>query len=131
MHPFPYSSDEWEFVSTASLKVVNATLADDDVLRASCFIGLQEVLDELRTRHGEHPVLLETEADFTDDLPERVELYQRAIGLALANRLSTLSIRLSLARVYLEDLRQPAQARHELVECQHELTPDDMELGAN
>ena len=124
MNPFPFAADEWDLVSAASLRVVNATLADDDVLRASCFIGLQAALDELRSRHGEHPVLLETEADFTDDFPERDDLYKRAKVLALRHQLPTLSIRLALARMYLEVLRQPEQARQELKACENELIPD-------
>ena len=121
MHPFPFAPDDWDIVSAASLRVVNATLADDEVLRASCFIDLQEVIAKLRTRYGEHPVLLETEADFTADTVERICLYERAKALAVAHQLPTVSIRLELARLFLEELQQPAQGCQELIACQHEL----------
>ena len=49
----------------------------------------------LRARHGEHPVLLETRADFAEDDVERVALYRRAAGLAAVHGLATLNIRLS------------------------------------
>jgi hypothetical protein len=98
---FPFTEAEW---------------AADPVLRASLLVGLLDVLAELRARHGDHPVLLEAQADFTDDDGERVALYRRAVRVALTHGLPTLSIRLSLARVLL-GAGQPAAARVELRAC--------------
>ncbi len=124
MEAFPYTKAEWMPVRDTLLSLVNAGLADDDVLRASYLVEVIELLAALRERHGEHPVLLETEADFIDDEDERVELYRRAAGIATANGLATLSIRLSLAKVLL-DLDRPAEAALELATCQHELPDGD------
>lgn len=129
MDPFPFSDDEWDRVKEASRAVVNATLADDLVVRASHFIVLQIVLDELRLQHGEHPVLLETEADFEDEPLRRFHLYRCAIQLAERNRLPTYTIRISLARLLLEDFNDMESAENELESCRDEIvvTGDDAE----
>jgi hypothetical protein len=64
---FPFTESEWASVQEAALLVVNAALVEDPVLRASHVSGLFDVLVDLRVRHGEHPVLLETQADFAED----------------------------------------------------------------
>jgi hypothetical protein len=117
---FPFTDAEWDRVKEAALPLVNATFAEDDAVRASCFTELREVLGQLRARHGDHPVLLETEADFAEDDAERVALYRRAAGIAAAHRLPTLGIRLSLARVLL-DIEVPGAALAELLACEREL----------
>jgi hypothetical protein len=121
---FPFSETEWAAVNDAAFQVVNAGLTNDAVLRASSLIDLLDILGELRVQHGEHPVLLETEADFTDEVAERIELYRRAVRLATANNLPTLSIRLSLAEVFL-DAGNRVAARDELRACEAELTEGD------
>jgi hypothetical protein len=124
MDLFPFSEADWEALSEAARAVLNATLADDAVLQASHMEGLREVLDGLRTQYGEHPLLLETEADFVGEPLEQVALYQRARDVALACGWPTLSIRIALARVLLEDLSRPREARDELLACQHELATE-------
>lgn len=118
---WPFSESERNAVSEAALPVVNAGLVHDAVLRASCLLGLLDVLAGLRERHGEHPALLETEADFAEDDAERIALYRRAVSLAEANGIQTLTIRLSLSRVLLET-GQRESALDELRACEGELT---------
>ena len=124
MEPFPFTEAEWETVRGASLNLLNATFANDSALAESFCAELFAVLGDLRLHHGEHPVLLETQADFTDDDFERAALYRRAITLAEANDIRTLSIRLSFARVLL-DLDRKQAARVELLACEHELPRGD------
>jgi thioredoxin-like negative regulator of GroEL len=119
---FPFNKSEWEAVGEAALPIVNAY--DDEILHASHFEALREVLAQLRARHGEHPVLLETEADFTSDHEERICLYLRAAHMAADHQLPTLSIRLSLARAFLA-VNRSTEARAELDACQEELTAAD------
>ncbi|HQU46113.1 MAG TPA: hypothetical protein PK867_25090 [Pirellulales bacterium] len=121
MDSFPFSAEEWDKVSEAARAVTNATLVDDQVLEASQFIELQTVLDELRARHGEHPTLIETEADFENDVSRRRDMYRAAVQLAEAHALPTLSIRISLARLLLEDFGDSQSAAKELEACRHEL----------
>jgi hypothetical protein len=122
MDLFPFTQADWQRVQEASLAVTNARLADDAVLSKSWFAELATVLEGLRERYGDHPILLETEADFADDPSTQLELYRSAIRLAEQNALPTLTIRISLARVLIEDFADPKQAKKELAACQVELS---------
>lgn len=124
MEAFPFTEAEWATVREAALPVVNAGLADDPVLRASHLNGLLDVLAGLQARHGDHPALLETLADFAEDDAERIALYRRAAAIAAGHDLPTLSIRLSLARVLL-DAGEPGTALAELLACKGELGEGD------
>ncbi len=121
MKPFPFSPSEWQSVEAISRALANAALADDHVLRAALFQELLNVLEELRGRYGDHPVLRETEADFCDDYLSQVELYRQAIRLAEDYNLPTLSIRLSLASILLQEINDPSLALSELNACKPEL----------
>lgn len=124
MEAFPFTNSEWASVADAALPVVNAGLADDEVMRASHLIELLDVLERLRAKYGDHPVLLETEADFIEGDFERIALYRRAASIAVTYGLTTLSIRLSLADVLL-DCKKPDNAEKELRACEHELNDAD------
>ncbi len=121
MEPFPFTPDEWFQVSEAARAMVNATFINDAVLHDSAFKELQCLLSELRTKYGDHPALFETEADFTDDPAEQVSLYEQAKQVALAGGWVTYSIRISLARVLLEDLGDAGRALQELLDCRDEI----------
>lgn len=121
---FPFGVEDWTAVSEAARHVVNATFAEDEILRASKLIDLLEVLDDLQAKYGTHPILLETEADFINDDNERVSLYLQAIELATTHNLPTLSIRLSLAGL-LVDLERFAEANTQLLACENELSDVD------
>jgi hypothetical protein len=125
MEAFPFTDAEWGALKEVILPHVNAALADDDVLRASHFIQMQAALAELRGRYGDHPVLLETEADFTDDKDRAVALYRQAKETSIANGLPILSICLSLADTLLTWQNQPTEAREELLACRGELDDAD------
>src|SRR5258707_1219218 len=71
---------------------------------------------------GQHPALLETEADFTDEPSERVALYEQAKQSALVGGWVTYSIRISLARVLLEELGDAGRGLQELLACRDEVT---------
>lgn len=121
MEAFPFTAEDWSDVSEAVRAVVNATLAEDAVLRASHFEELRGLLAALRSKYGPHPVLVETEADFTDEPHTRVALYEQAKRAALAGGIATYNIRLALARVLLEELGNPGRALQELLACRDEV----------
>jgi hypothetical protein len=121
MTTFPFTEADWFCVSEAARAIVNATFADDAVLRVSRFAELRQVLAQLRGKYGQHPALLETEADFTDEPSERVALYEEAKRLAEDQGLITYTIRLSLARVLLEELQEPERALREVLACREEV----------
>ncbi len=125
MDAFPFTEAEWAPVKDAALSILNASTAGDEILRASLLFEMLDLLAGLREQHGDHPVLLETIADYTDDDQERALLYRQAVDIAVPNGLPTLSTRLFYARVLL-NLGQPATAREELLACEREL-PDGSE----
>lgn len=124
MEEFPFTPDDWQRVADAAWPKVSATWAGDEALGASAFLTLQEVLHELRAKYGEHPILLETEADFTDDEQEQLRLYRAAIALANQHALQTLTIRLSLASLLLHT-GPTEDAITELYSCEAELPDGD------
>ncbi|MCC7418968.1 MAG: hypothetical protein IT428_01685 [Planctomycetaceae bacterium] len=129
MDAFPFKREEWQAVRDSALPVLNATSAEDDILYESHFIELQSVLHTLRGRYGDHPVLLETEADFTNDSQTRRTLYEQARDIAIDHRLPTASIRVALAGVLLDDFNAVDAARDELTACRQEIfeTGDEWE----
>lgn len=119
MEEFPFTKVEWDLVSEAARRVANTAFADD-MLYDARLAELQAALRELRSKHGEHPALLETEADFLDDSADRVALYLRAAQVADEHKLETITIRISLARVLLEELKDANAAKCELLACEAE-----------
>ena len=117
MEEFPFTDEEWDRVSEAALPVVNAGLADDMVLRESAIVHLWEVLDDLERKFGQHPVIVETRADFVDDERERIRLYTIARIEAERMHIPIHTIQISLADVYVEFLDDPDQAIIELNRC--------------
>ena len=119
MEAFPFTSAEWDPQKDLALSILNAQFAEDDVLAASLNLEMLDRMDALRARHGDHPVLLETAADYTENPSEQAALYRRAVELADAHGLPTLSIRLSFAPV-LTELGEPIVALEELRACGRE-----------
>lgn len=99
MDEFPFTEAEWAPIKEVSLSILNASYAEDEALGASLHLDMFDLLDGLRATHGDHPVLLETMADYSDDDAKRSALYRRATALAEEHGLPTLSIRLSFARM--------------------------------
>ena len=116
MEAFPFTDAEWDPLKPVAEAIIDAVRADDDVLAASLRREMLELLDGLRKRHGDHPVLLETAADYTEDHTERSPLYRRAVEIAEVHGLPTLSIRLSFAFT-LMNLGELAAALEELRAC--------------
>jgi hypothetical protein len=121
MEEFPFSPDDWQRVTDAGNAIISALFMNDEALHTSRIAELQAVLDELRQTYGEHPVLLETEADFLNDVEEQIALYQHARQMAMFERLPTYTIRMSLAKLYLLELGAPGRAGIELLACQEEV----------
>ena len=116
MEEFPFTDAEWDPLKSVVDSILDARSAGDEAVVASLHLDMLDLVDGLRARHGDHPVLLETAADFTDDDAEGVILYRRAVEIAEANGLPTLSIRVALAS-NLMSLGEPAAALEELHAC--------------
>jgi hypothetical protein len=80
--PLGIKKDDWDKVHELACEVVNATLGDDEVLRESRNEELLATLNELRIKYGEHPSILGTLGDFTENTKERMALYSKALGRA-------------------------------------------------
>ncbi|MDY3558535.1 hypothetical protein R5W23_005655 [Gemmata sp. JC673] len=124
MEAFPFTSAEWDPLEDLADSILNASSYKDDALAESLRLELLERLAALRARHGDHPVLLETAADYTEAAAERAVLYRRAVEIAEAHGLPTLSIRTSFAPVLVK-LGEPAAALEELQACGREAVSGD------
>ncbi len=121
MDAFPFTNDDWDRVKDVAHPVLEARLSDDDAVAESMFLSLQETLANLRRKYGDHPVLLETEADFCDDTQDSIVLYSRALTIARENALPIVSICLSFARVLIDDADDPTEANRVLMACHEEV----------
>ncbi|MEQ8785244.1 MAG: hypothetical protein RIC55_03060 [Pirellulaceae bacterium] len=124
MQEFPFSADEWDAVTASGNRLVNATLADDSVLRDVLLREFFELLAQLRARHGEHPVLLETEADYLDDPLERKHRYEAALRLARENHLPTFTICIFFAQLLMDEFDDVHRAAEILASCRDEIERD-------
>lgn len=125
MEDFPFTDAEWEPVEDAALALVNASMAEDEVLRESLRLEMLDLLSDLRQQYGDHPFLLELVADYTDgDDRTRAALYQQALDIAVTNGLPTFTIRLAFARLLLE-ASDPAAAQEQLLACEDMLLKRD------
>ncbi len=127
MEAFPFTDAEWEPLKDLADSILNAHSADDEVLWASLRLEMLDLLGGLQKRHGDHPVLLETMADYMEDAAERIPLYRRAAEIAEAHGLPTLSIRLALTNVLVHDLGDSVAALEELHGCGSD-APDGCEI---
>lgn len=117
MHEFPFTQQEWHELSQATLAMTNAVLQDDEPLRLHHWESVRTILDNLRSKYGNHSVLTETQADFEDSPDVQVMLYRQAIEEATQNNLPTHTIRISLAGVLIEDFQSFEEANRELEAC--------------
>ncbi len=121
MEEFPFSQEDWKLVEQASWSIANATVIEDDILAAAGHAELEQVLAELTAKYGEHPILVETAADFEATDAARIELYEQALSMAEMHGLQTYTIVLSLARLLTEDFGQTATAHTRLMDCAAEV----------
>jgi hypothetical protein len=124
MEAFPFTDAEWDPLKPVVDSILDAGRCDDDALAASLRLDLLDMLAVLRERHGDHPVLLETIADYTDDDAESAVLYRRAVAIAEEHGLPTLSIRQALAYTLMK-LGEPAAAVEEFHTCRCEVPDAD------
>lgn len=120
MDEMPCTQEEWSVLYEACSAHANAVLMEDDVLAASLLPEVMRIIQNLKARHGDHPVLLETEADYEDDPDRRVTLYHRALTMAREHGLPTYTIQLSLASVLLDQFKL-SEAKAALMACERDV----------
>jgi hypothetical protein len=127
MESWPFTDNDWKVVQNATHDIVNASYIEDQELVSSTKERLFVLLESLMEKYGPHPVLFETKADFTEQPHSRIELYNEAISLAQKSGIQTTTIRLSLSRVYLEDIGDVEAAKSQLSMCEKPMASDDID----
>ena len=107
-HDLPFTEEEWSVVSELVCARANAVLADDDSVAASLYLELRDAISRLRAIHGDHPALLETLADSTDEPTEQFRLYAQAAARARATGFPAYTILLSWAEALADEGRLDA-----------------------
>ena len=126
MEAWPFSEEDWSSIEEAVVELVNASEEDEDETVVTKLKNVFDLLEAMAIKYGPHPVLYETKGDIIPNPNERVDLYKEAIALADLNSLPTISIRLSLAEVLIEDFKDYDAAKHELEACRSELTEENL-----
>ena len=96
---------EHEEIVELICEVVNASDPDQDYENPLNYKNLFYKLDELLEKYGDISELINTKAHFTDEVEEQIDLYQRAIALAL-NEMDGCSLTQaaeSLVEIYITD----------------------------
>jgi len=119
--PFPYTTEEGDQITEIAKGLVNAGFADDEPKRAQRLSQLHDCLQKLIGKYGEHPTLIELQADFADTFEEGMSLYQKAKQISMSLGLSIRSICLSMAVLVLREKDAKGEAREFLQECQNEM----------
>lgn len=126
MDKFPFSKDEWDELIAISCDMANEVFRYDNV-SPELFSNFRSKIKKLINKYGKHPLLLETLANHSDDLEERKKLYSEALDLAVKFGLPTLTIRISFARLYSEDIEDDSKAIQILEPAMKEIEDHDDE----
>ena len=124
MTEFPCTLEEWDLVVDLSARMVNDYYKRNPVEQEALRTILLNHVHGLRTKYGDHPAILETIADFTENESERVEYYNLACTAAAANSMPTIGIKNYLASSYTAS-GQVLAALNILMESGRELATSD------
>lgn len=104
------SGEDWDRVHDLSLKIVNAEAESEENIYTN---QLLQYLDKLEGEYGALPSILATRADYVSDTKEQSALLRQAYALAEASGdiANLKEIAHSLAELYIEDLRDPAEGQ--------------------
>lgn len=104
------SGEDWDRVHDLSLKIVNAEAESEENIYTN---QLLQYLDKLEGEYGPLPSILATRADYVSDTKEQSALLRQAYALAEASSdiANLKEIAHSLAELYIEDLRDPAEGQ--------------------
>ena len=114
----PVTSDgiarcDWNQVGTLATEIANAAIIEDTQREILARSRLLVLLKELRTKYGDRPSILATQADYVDALPEKLALLEKSFSLAsqTADFHNMMFIAHSLAQLYVEECRDPEKGR--------------------
>jgi hypothetical protein len=100
------NTEDWDRVKELACQIVNSSSAGNDRASSKYTKSLLAFLTELQKKYGELPSILATEADYMEDIPERLQLLKRAYALAekLQDYRNQVLIASSIAEIYIEEL---------------------------
>jgi len=127
MARWPFDEEDWKEWEKISRRYLDAVFAEDCLVADAISLEMYEMLTEWEKKYGEQSWILEKKADFADDPGEKLELYVRALRVAVERNDATLTIRLWLAELLLDEFDDAATALQVLTDGQHELLEPDQE----
>jgi hypothetical protein len=127
MDAWPISAEDFEEFESISRRYAEAVMAGDWMVCDSLARETYETMVKWEEKYGEHPFILEHKADFAEEPEEKRKLYTRALELAVANGLETITIRIWLARLLLEEFGDASSAMQMLSDGQHEVFEADQD----
>lgn len=127
MGSWPFEDEDWKDWETISRRYLDAVFAKDVIIADSISREIYDLMIEWEAKYGEHPWILEKKADFAEEPEEKLELYRRALTLAVEHRHETLTIRIWMADLLLDGFDNPLDAREVLANGQHEVLKSDQD----
>jgi hypothetical protein len=126
------SAEDWDRVHELALQVVNASAEGEEAASDVAAAQLLELLDDLQQTYGPLPSLLATRADYISDGPEERDCWLTAAyeqAQKLGDVKSLVWIAASLARLHVDDLRNPTLGAQWLTHLEEHLrlSHDDSE----
>jgi hypothetical protein len=76
------------------------TIKENSVEKEALRTELLNILHSLRKKYGDHPAILETITDYTEDVSDQIEYYNLACEAAAANSMPTIGIKNYLASIH-------------------------------
>jgi hypothetical protein len=121
------SREDWAHVHQCAVDIANAALADDDGASQVRTRDLLRVLERLEHRYGALPSILATRADYIEDVPSRLTLYEAACDAASehGDARNLVWIASSLAELYVDELREPLRGGQWLERLESHLANHD------
>lgn len=125
--PDGISREDWAHIHQCAVDIANAALADDAAASQASTSELLQVLERLEHRYGALPSILATRADYIEDVPSRLTLYEAAYDAASehGDARNLVWIASSLAELYVDELREPLRGGEWLERLETHLAKHD------
>lgn len=105
-------SADWGRLRSLTETIMSAIASGDPELEDSLNLQITDLLEEMRTRFGDLPLLLETRGDFEQDDNKAIEFYRLAMSAPTKHGDDRASLRIALAhRLYAVEGGTPEVAR--------------------
>ena len=121
MNAWPFEEKDWKNWEAITRRYIDAVFAKDEIVCGSISREMYGMMIKWEKKYGEHPWILEHQADFAQNHRRKRELYERALDLAVKRCRATLTIRLSLAELLLDEFDDAVSALRVLMDGQLEV----------